>query len=71
MALKKIREFPGLQKQAPETIQKHAMEQALRNAQYAHDMQLLDLRNEFVCRESKLRQEYLDQVAALTGGETE
>jgi hypothetical protein len=58
--------FPGLQRIAPETIEKHEMEQALRDAQYALDIQLHDLRTEFLHREGKLRQEYLDRVAEIT-----
>jgi hypothetical protein len=60
----KIKEFPGLQRIAPETIEKHEMEQALRDAQFALDVQLHDLRSEFLSREGKLRQDYLDRGAA-------
>jgi len=66
MGALKVKEFPGLQRVAPETIEKHEMEQALRDAQYALDVQLHDLRSEFLQRESKLRQEYLDRVAQIT-----
>jgi len=66
MAALKVKEFTGLQRIAPETIERSEMEQALRSAQYALDLQLLDLRNEFVHRESKLRQDYLDRVAEIT-----
>jgi hypothetical protein len=41
------------------------MEQSLRDAQYALDVQLHDLRSEFLHRESKLRQQYLDAVAEI------
>ena len=61
--------FPGLQRLAPETIEKHSIEQALRDAQYALDLQLHDLRTEFLHREGKLRQDFLDKVAAITSGE--
>ena len=66
MAALKLKEFTGLQRIAPETIEKHAMEQALRDAQYALDLQLHDLRSEFLHREAKLRQDYLDRVAEIT-----
>jgi hypothetical protein len=66
MGALKIKEFPGLQRIAPETIEKHEMEQQLRDAQFALDVQLHDLRSEFLQRESKLRQDYLDRVAEIT-----
>jgi hypothetical protein len=66
LAALKIKEFPGLQRIAPETIEKHEMEQALRDAQFALDVQLHDLRSEFLHREAKLRQDYLDRVAEIT-----
>ena len=69
MAAIKIKEFPGLQRIAPETIEKHEMEQALRDAQFALDVQLHDLRSEFLHREAKLRQDFLDRVTAITSGE--
>jgi hypothetical protein len=69
MSALKIKEFPGLQRIAPETIEKHTMEQSLRDAQFALDIQLHDLRSEFLHREGKLRQDYLDRVSAITSGE--
>jgi len=54
MAALKIKEFPGLQRLAPETIEKHEMEQALRDAQYVLDVQLHDLRSEFLHREAQV-----------------
>ena len=69
MAALKVKEFTGLQRIAPETIEKHEMEQALRDAQFALDLQLHDLRTEFLHRESKLRQDYLDRVTQITAGE--
>jgi hypothetical protein len=66
MGALKIKDFPGLQRIAPETIEKHEMEQQLRDAQFALDVQLHDLRSEFLHRESKLRQDYLDRVAEIT-----
>jgi hypothetical protein len=66
MGALKVKDFPGLQRIAPETIEKHEMEQALRDAQFALDVQLHDLRSEFLSREGKLRQEYLDRVAEIT-----
>ena len=66
MGALKVKEFPGLQRIAPETIEKYEMEQALRDAQFTLDVQLHYLRREFLQRESKLRQEYLDRVAEIT-----
>jgi len=65
-ALKPAVKFPGIARIAPETIEKSEMEQALRSAQYALDVQLHDLRSEFLHREAKLRAEYLDRVAEIT-----
>jgi hypothetical protein len=65
MSALKIKEFPGLQRIAPETIEKHTMEQSLRDAQYALDVQLHDLRSEFLHHEPQLRQQYLDTVAEI------
>jgi hypothetical protein len=62
----KVEKFSGLQRAAPERIEKNEVESALRSAQAAYDYQLLDLRNEFVQRESRLRQEFLDRVAQIT-----
>jgi hypothetical protein len=64
----KVEKFPGLTKVAPATIEAHSIENALRGAQFVLDMQLLDLKNEFVQRESKLRTEFLDRVARITEG---
>jgi hypothetical protein len=69
MSALKIKEFPGLQRIAPETIEKSEMEQALRSAQASYDYQLLDIRNEMVHREAKLRQEFLDRVNQIVSGE--
>ena len=69
MGAVKVKEFPGLQRIAPETIEKHDLEQQLRAAQYALDVQLHDLRSEFLQRESKLREDYLQRVAQITAGE--
>lgn len=68
MTALKIKEFQGLQRVAPANIESRTTETALRDAQYALDLQLHDLRTEFIGRESKLRQEYLDTVAAITAG---
>jgi hypothetical protein len=65
----KSNHFPASKRFAPETIEKHDLEQQLRAAQYALDVQLHDLRAEFLHREAKLRQDYLDRVAAITAGE--
>ena len=58
MAALKIKEFTGLQRIAPETIERHSMEQALRDAQYARGG-IARFAQRFLMREGKLRQEYL------------
>ena len=55
-----------MQRIAPANIEARSTESALRDEQYAFDLQLHDLRSEFINRESKLRQAYLDRVAAIT-----
>lgn len=67
----KIEKFAGLTKVAPSNIEGHETEQALRSAQYALDLQLHDLRAEFILRESKIRQGYLDQVNTILSGVSE
>lgn len=62
----KLEKFPGLQKLAPANIEARSIESSLRDAQFNLDMQLLDLRTEFVHRESKLRADYLERVATIT-----
>ena len=69
MAIAKLKEFGGMQRLAPAAIEAHETEQALRDATFAHEMQMLDLKNEFVHREAKLRTEFLERVAAITSGE--
>jgi hypothetical protein len=69
MPLQKVREFTGLAKIAPANIEARSTETALRDEQYAFDLQLLDLKNEFVHRESKLRAEFLERVNQITAGE--
>ena len=64
-----ISKFPGLARIAPEHIEKSEIEQALRGAQHALELQLHDLRSEFLHREGKLRQDYLDRVSAIMTGE--
>src|SRR5580704_7598374 len=59
MPLQKVKDFPGLQHIATENIEKHSLEQQLREAQYDLDVQLHDLRSEFLHRENKLRDTYL------------
>jgi hypothetical protein len=63
----KVEKFPGLARIAPANIEARTTESALRDAQYALDIQLHDLRAEFIHRESKLRTEYLERVAQITG----
>lgn len=62
----KVSAYPGLTKVAPANIEARSTESALRDAQYALDLQLHDLRTEFIKRESKIRQEFLDRVASIT-----
>jgi hypothetical protein len=61
----KVEKFPGLQKRAPADIEARATATALCEAQFALDVQLHDLRSEFLHRESKLRTEFLERVAAI------
>jgi len=65
----KVKPYPGLTRIAPQTIEAHTTEQALRDAQFALDVQLHELRSEFLMREGKLRQDYLDRVAEITTAE--
>jgi uncharacterized protein YpbB len=69
MSTLKVRDFPGLQKIAPETIEKHSLERALRDETFAYEMQLHDLRSEFIAREQKLRESYLAKMNAITSGD--
>jgi hypothetical protein len=69
MAIAKLKEFTGVQRAAPERIEKNEMEQALRSAQYALDCQMLDLKNEFLIREGKLRSEFLSRVAEIASND--
>ena len=62
MTALKVKPFTGITKIASETIERHEMEQALRDAQFALDVQLHDLRSEFLHREAKLRDDYLAKV---------
>jgi hypothetical protein len=64
-----ITKFPGLARIAPEFIEKSEVEQALRGAQRALEVQLHDLHAEFLNREGKLRQSYLDSVVQIMGVE--
>jgi hypothetical protein len=64
-----IAKFPGLARIAPEFIEKSEIEQQLRGAQRALEVQLHDLHAEFLSRESKLRTDYLDTVAGIMGVE--
>jgi hypothetical protein len=54
MAIAKLREFSGLQKIAPANIEARSTETELRDAQFALDLQLHDLRTEFIGRESNI-----------------
>lgn len=64
----RVEKFPGLQKLAPANIEARTTESALRDAQYELDLMLHDLRSEFILRESKIRQTYLDRVAQIAAG---
>jgi hypothetical protein len=65
MPVLKLKQYPGVQLIADETVEAHNTEQALRASQYELDVKLHDLRTEFLARESKLRSEHLDRVAAI------
>jgi hypothetical protein len=65
MAVLKLKAYPGVQLVANETLEAHNTEQELRGAQYELDIRLHDLRTEFLAREGKLRQEFLDRVAEI------
>jgi len=69
MALTKVEKFPGVTKIAPQNIEARTIETALLDEAYAFDMQLLDLKNEFVARETKLRAEFLGRMAQITAGD--
>jgi hypothetical protein len=66
-SLPKVKPFPGVQKIALVHIEKRAVEDELRADQFALDVQLHDLRTEFLNREAKLRDEYLERVAVVAG----
>ena len=65
----KVEKFSGVTKLAPAAIESHETEQQLRDATFAYEMQLLDLKNEMLHREAKLRSEYLERTAAILAGE--
>jgi hypothetical protein len=69
MANLKVRDFNGVTRIAPANIEANSTTQALRNAQYEFDVMMHDLRSEFIQREGKLRQEYLDRVGEITSAE--
>ena len=69
MGALKVKEFPGLSRIATEAIEKHETAQALRDATFAFEAQLFDLKNEFLHREAKLRDDYLAKVTSITTGE--
>jgi hypothetical protein len=64
----KTKAYPGVQLLAAASIEANGVEQALRAAQFRFDRALHDLRSEFIVRENKLRDEYLAEVAEITGG---
>jgi hypothetical protein len=63
----KPKAYPGVQLLAAASIEANSVEQALRGAQFRFDRALHDLRSEFIVRENKLRDEYLAEVAEITG----
>lgn len=69
MAIAKLKEFTGVTTIAPQSIEAHETEQALRDATFTFEIQLHDLRSEFLHRESRLRDDYLSKVAAITAAE--
>ena len=64
----KPKAYPGVQLLAAASIEANGVEQALRAAQFRFDRALHDLRSEFIVRENKLRDDYLAEVAEITGG---
>jgi hypothetical protein len=70
MAIAKVvREFSVTQRAAPERIERHEQESALRNAAFVRDAHMHDLHVEFSAREAKIRQQYLDAVAEIMAAE--
>jgi hypothetical protein len=69
MTALKVKDFPGLTRVAPQTIESHSLEQALRDETFAYEMLLHDLRSEFIAREQKLRESYLAKMNAITSGD--
>jgi hypothetical protein len=65
----KPKAYPGVQLLAAASIEANSVEQALRAAQFRLDRAMHDLRSEFIVRENKLRDDYLAEVAEITGGE--
>jgi hypothetical protein len=63
----KVKPFPGVQYVAAKSIATNATEQSLRAAQYELDVALHDLRSEFLARENKLKDAYLEAVAQISG----
>ena len=67
MAIAKLKEFSGVARLAPKTIESQTTASALRDAAYAYELQILDLRNEVVHRENKLRADYRARVEEILG----
>ena len=67
MAIARVEKFTGVQKLAPEHIEKNEVEQALRAAQFTYDRLIHDLRSEFIAREAKLRDAYLAETREIMG----
>jgi hypothetical protein len=63
----KVKAWPGVQYVAAKNIATNATEQSLRAAQYELDLALHDLRSEFIAREGKLKDAYLQTVAEISG----
>ena len=66
MTVLKLKQHPGVQLVASETLDLHDTEQQLRGAQYELDIKLHDLRTEFIAREGVLRKAYLERVAEIS-----
>jgi hypothetical protein len=67
----KIEKFPGVARVAPERIERHEQESALRNAAFVRDAHMHDLHVEFSAREAKIRQAYLDAIREIMSEEAE
>jgi hypothetical protein len=58
----------GLRLVADETIESRDLSEAMRTEAFNLDCRLADLRAEFISREAKLRQDFLDRIAEIAQG---